>query len=184
MNSLLKGENIKLNSIKEEDFPSINSWYDDADFLRFYDMVPAIPKLDKEVKDVFEEFKGTQERVIFAIRNNESNEIIGVAGFDDVIWSNGVATLFIGIGDTKYRNRGLGKQAIKLLLEFGFSELNFHRIQLNVLGYNTSAIKLYEAVGFKREGEYREFILRDYKRYSMYLYGLLRDEWINLKETL
>ncbi|GFP76906.1 GNAT family N-acetyltransferase [Clostridium fungisolvens] len=178
MKVLLKGENIKLGSIKDEDFTYINSWYDDSDFLRYYDMVPSIPKGEKEVQEVFEEFKGTQERMIFAIRDVSSNEIIGVIGFDDIIWTNRVATLFIGIGNIKYRNKGLGKEAIRLLIDFGFSELNLHRIQLNVLAYNISAIKLYESVGFRREGEYREFILRDYKRYSMYLYGLLKDEWV------
>ena len=72
---------------------------------------------------------------------------------------------------------GYGKEAFKLTIEFGFEELNFHRIYLTVLEYNEPAIKLYEKLGFKREGVYREFIHRDGKRYDMYLYGILRPEW-------
>jgi RimJ/RimL family protein N-acetyltransferase len=63
-------------------------------------------------------------------------------------------------------------------LDFGFNELNFYRIQLNVISYNDVAINLYESIGFKKEGIYRNFILRDGKRYDMYLYGMLREEWI------
>ncbi len=43
--------------------------------------------------------------------------------------------------------------------------------------YNERAIALYEKLGFRREGVYREFLSRDGQRYDMYLYGLLRREW-------
>ena len=43
-------------------------------------------------------------------------------------------------------------EALDLLLDFGFNELNFHRIQLNVISYNDAAIALYETLGFVKEG--------------------------------
>ena len=46
-----------------------------------------------------------------------------------------------------------------------------------MIAYNERAIKLYEKLGFTREGTLREFIFRDGNRYDMYLYGLLRHEW-------
>jgi RimJ/RimL family protein N-acetyltransferase len=64
-------------------------------------------------------------------------------------------------------------------LNYAFSELNMHRIQLTVFSYNERAIALYERLGFRREGTHREQILRDGKRYDMYLYGLLRREWVD-----
>jgi len=75
------------------------------------------------------------------------------------------------------KGKGLGKETMRLLLDFGFNELNFHRIQLNVISYNSTAISLYESVGFKKEGTYREFIYRDGKRYDLYLYGILKEEY-------
>jgi RimJ/RimL family protein N-acetyltransferase len=35
---------------------------------------------------------------------------------------------------------------------------------------------MYEKLGFKKEGVYREFLQRDGKRFDMYLYGLLTSE--------
>jgi RimJ/RimL family protein N-acetyltransferase len=66
---------------------------------------------------------------------------------------------------------------MRLALDYAFSELNLHRVQLTVFAYNARAIALYEKLGFVREGVYREFLHRDGVRYDMYLYGLLRREW-------
>jgi RimJ/RimL family protein N-acetyltransferase len=48
---------------------------------------------------------------------------------------------------------------------------------LTVFSYNDWAIRLYEKLGFQREGVFREFLQRDGQVYDMLLYGLLRREW-------
>ena len=50
-------------------------------------------------------------------------------------------------------------------------------LQLMVVDYNESAIRLYEKLGFHLEGTFRQFGLRDGRRYDQHLYGLLREEW-------
>jgi len=163
--------------MKESDMEVMEYWFNDVEFLRYYDMIPALPKSKKDMEGILDYYKNSDERYLFAIRHIDSEDIIGVIGFDDIIWSNGVATVFIGIGDKRYTSKGIGKEALDLLLDFGFNELNFYRIQLNVIAYNEGAIKLYEKAGFKKEGTFREFIHRDGERYDMFLYGLLRKEW-------
>lgn len=177
MKKLFHGSKVRLTSIKELDIEVIEEWFNDVTFLRYYDMFPALPQSHKDINQMLEEFADSFTKYIFAIRANDSDNIIGIIGFDDIIWSNGVATVFIGIGDKNYTGKGLGKEALNLLLDFGFHELNFYRIQLNVIGYNAGAIKLYEDAGFIKEGTFREFIHRDGKRYDLLLYGLLRKEW-------
>lgn len=177
MRDLLSGARLRLTAIREADLAVIEGWFNDGHFMRLYDMLPALPKQRGDVQELLDGFSGTDEKYIFAARDRETEEIIGILGFDEIIWSNGVANLFIGIGAHQHTAKGLGKEASQLLLDFGFHELNFHRIQLQVLAYNQAAIKLYEGLGFVREGTYRQFILRDGKRYDMYLYGLLREEW-------
>lgn len=177
MRDLLKGANISLTAIREEDIATIKDWFDNVKFLRYYDMVPAAPKSYEQVEAIIKGYVDSYERYVFAIREKEKSKIIGIAGYDEIIWSNGVATAFIGIGNESYAGKGLGKEAMGLLLDFGFSELNFYKVQLNVISYNKIAIGLYESLGFVREGTYRQFINRDGTRYDMYLYGLLSTEW-------
>jgi len=177
MKNLLVGEKIKLTSINEGDVLEIQKWHNDVSFMRNYDMVSATPKYFDDVTEMISDIRKCNTAYIFAVKTLVKQEIIGVTGFENISWNNGTALIYIGIGEEKYRGCGHGKAALKLTLEFGFEELNFHRIYLTVLDYNEPAIKLYEKLGFKREGVYREFIHRDGRRYDMYLYGILRPEW-------
>ena len=75
------------------------------------------------------------------------------------------------------RGERLRLTALRLLLRFAFDELNLYRVQLTVFSYNPRAIRLYEKLGFRHEGTFREFVQRDGARHDMLLYGLLRQEW-------
>lgn len=177
INRLLIGEKIRLSSLKEEHLPIFEAWYNDTGFLRLYDVVAAFPKSKLQLQEMLLDTQNSSDKYIFAVKTIEENKFIGVTGFENILWNNGTAVVYIGIGDNTFRGQGIGKEALALTLEFGFQELNLHRIQLTVLSYNKPAIALYESLGFKKEGVYREFIHRDGKRYDMYLYGILRHEW-------
>lgn len=177
MRNLLLGNTIHLTAIKDSDISAIEKWFNNAVFLRYYDMLPAIPKSVKQLEALLKDFEDSEEKFMFAVRTVDNGKIIGIAGFEEIIWSSGAANAFIGIGEEGFAGKGLGKEAMNLLLDFGFNELNFHRIQLNVISYNEIAIKLYEGMGFIKEGTYREYIFRDGKRFDMYLYGMLDSEW-------
>ncbi|MBN4049362.1 GNAT family N-acetyltransferase, partial [bacterium AH-315-N14] len=144
MKNLLVGEKIVLTSINEEDVLEFQKWYNDVSFMRHYDIVSAIPKTIEDVKQLVSEVHKSNTAYIFAVKDLLKKEFIGVTGFEDISWNNGTALIYIGIGGEKHRGCGYGEEALKLSIEFGFQELNFHRIQLTVLEYNEPAIKLYE----------------------------------------
>ena len=177
MRNLLVSDRLKITAIKEKDVENLEQWFNDVEFMRNYDMIAGVPKRNDEIKVMVNSFEGTNERYIFAIREKHTDRIIGIVGFDEIIWSNGTAVVFIGIGEVEFKGKGFGKEALMLILDYGFNEFNFYKIQLSVLQYNLPAIKLYEGAGFVREGAYREYILKDGVRYDLYLYGLLRREF-------
>ncbi len=183
MRGLLLGSRVRLTALQDSDQGAVESWFNDARFLRYYDMLPAIPQSGKQVETLFKEFEDSSDKLMLAIRTNDNDQIIGVTGFYDMLWTNGVATTFIGIGAQDAAGKGYGKETMELLLDFGFNELNLHRIELTTIAYNHPAIRLYEGLGFSREGAHREFILRDGQRHDLYLYGLLAAEWRS-KHTL
>lgn len=58
----------------------------------------------------------------------------------------------IFIGEEAARGRGIGTQAARLAIEYGFHKLGLHRIYLRALAGNDRAIRSYEKAGFKQEG--------------------------------
>lgn len=67
---------------------------------------------------------------------------------------NRCATFAIMIGP-KHQSKGLGTEATRLMMQYGFSELGLHRIELQVSADNTRGIATYQRAGFEREGVLR-----------------------------
>lgn len=175
--NLFRGRSIRLTELGQEDIATITQWYQNSEFGRLFDADPAFPRSQRHWKSWFDEEDKDKNTFVFGIRPLDNERLMGIATLDGILWPHQTAWLAIGIGDTHQRGRGYGTEALRLLIHFGFYELNLYRLQLSVFEYNTRAIAVYERLGFTREGTYRQFLAREGKRYDMYLYGLLRDEW-------
>ncbi|WOX09799.1 GNAT family protein [Streptomyces sp. N50] len=75
------------------------------------------------------------------------------------------------------RDRGIGTEATRLILGYGFEQLGLHRVQLEVYGHNHRARRVYEKVGFVVEGVRREARSRDGEWVDKVVMGLLDREW-------
>ena len=79
----------------------------------------------------------------------------------------------IRIGETSYRGRGFGTQALRLLIEHARKDLGLHRIELTVFPENAPAIRSYEKVGFLLEGMKREAAFIDGRWLDVAIMGLV-----------
>ncbi len=179
MNSanLFYGEHVRLTALRPDDAQTMVRWYEDGEFARLFDANPAYPKTDSALSKWLQDLDRDKDLFAFAIRLLYSDDLIGYIDIDGIQWAHRCGWLTIGIGSTDHRRKGYGSEAMQLMLRFAFHELNLHRLQLTVFGYNQPAIWLYEKLGFQREGAFREFLLRDGQRYDMLIYGLLAREW-------
>lgn len=177
--NLLRGEKVRLAAVENRDIATIAGWWEDGAFLRNYDTLPAFPKTEDQLSRLISDEQASSNGYLFGIRPLAHDAIIGLLELSGIQWSHRTAYIGIGIGDPTYRGRGMGEDALTLGLRFAFYELNLYRVWLTVIGYNAPAIALYERLGFVREGAYREHVERDGSRYDMFVYGLLRREWLN-----
>jgi RimJ/RimL family protein N-acetyltransferase len=77
----------------------------------------------------------------------------------------------------KNPGQGLGKQILRELLDKIFHEFKAHRVWLDVFETNLRAQRVYESLGFQRDGIFREANLRDGEYHSLYLMSLLDREY-------
>ncbi|MCK4899416.1 MAG: GNAT family N-acetyltransferase, partial [Anaerolineales bacterium] len=74
--------------------------------------------------------------------------------------------------------KGFGTDAVSVILRYAFHELNLHRVSLGVFEYNRRARRSYEKVGFSVEGRIRGDMLRQGRRWDVFIMGILREEWL------
>ncbi len=175
--NLLRGDKVRLTTLSEDDLPTLAAWYEDAEFARLIDAVPALPKALPDWREWLNESRKAHNGYVLAIRRLEDNVLIGYLEIDDILWTHGTAWLGIGIGDRAHWGQGYGSEALQLALKFAFHELNLYRVQATVFDYNPRSQTMFKKAGFQQEGSFRDFLNRDGQRHDMLLYGLLRHEW-------
>ena len=94
-------------------------------------------------------------------------------------WKEGHGEVSIYICDQKWQEKGYAKDAVQLLLNYGFCELRLHRIYAIIFGYNEASIMFFEKNRFMFEGRHREARFWDGKFYDELVYGVLDPEYFD-----
>jgi putative acetyltransferase len=76
----------------------------------------------------------------------------------------------------RFRGRGLGDEAARKFQRHLLVDLGFHRVELQIYGFNERAIAHAERVGYVKEGVKRKAYLRHGEWQDAVLFGLLREE--------
>ena len=149
----LVGDNIYLSPRNTEDIEKYVEWLNDFQITDYTGRSSQLITIESE-KKYFEEH--INDEAAFSIVRLEDDEMIGRISLEKVNHTNRTATLGIFIGDKDSRNKGLGTEAIKLILDYGFNYMNLNNIMLDVLDVNARAIACYKKCGFKEIGRRRE----------------------------
>jgi diamine N-acetyltransferase len=81
----------------------------------------------------------------------------------------------------KSPGQGRGKQILRELLDRAFHEFKAHRVWLDVFETNLRARHVYESLGFRYDGIFREANFRDGAYHSLCLMSLLDREYAELE---
>lgn len=78
------------------------------------------------------------------------------------------------------RGRGIAPASTKLLTQFGFESIGFHRIEALINASNLASQTVIQNSGFQQEGVLRDKCCReDGSREDMVLFSALRNQWGN-----
>lgn len=77
----------------------------------------------------------------------------------------------------EYWGKGIMTEALSRLIEFGFHDLDYYKIEADVYTSNRRGLRLVERVGMKREGLVRQAYRKAGGFVDQTIYGILREEW-------
>ena len=183
---LFQGKLVRLGMDNPEELAKCFSrWRRDTEYYRLLDTDPARMF---SVKAFQKDFEANLEKkpfddYLFTIHTLKDDRLIGFIWLGGIDWNHGNGWVGIGLGEREYWGKGYGTDAMRVVLGFAFTELNLHRVSLNVFAYNPRAIRSYEKAGFQHEGRLRKLICRDGQRTDDVWMGILGEEWFKQQES-
>jgi RimJ/RimL family protein N-acetyltransferase len=103
-------------------------------------------------------------------------ELAGVMGFEVANRRSQIAHLERLAVHPAFRGRRIADEAARLFQRHLFEELGYHRLQLEIYGFNERALVHAERTGFVREGVKRKAYMRHGDWVDGVMYGLLRED--------
>jgi len=174
-NAFLMGERIYLRPVEKSDLALIRKWANDPELRCLTG--ETTPMTQAGAEEYFERLNHDPNRVWFMVVVKETGRVIGETGLLRMFYAWRTTDLSIILGEKDAHGQGYGAEAIRLLLDYAFGYLNFHRVAIGVVGFNESALRFYEKIGFKREGIQRDGYYYN-RRYSDFvMMSLLETEF-------
>lgn len=170
---MLTGNKIGLTELRYEDSETLFAWINDPAIVRFN--APYAPVHEPSHSAWLKQVTTDPSRIVFGIRDIEGLRLVGIVQLIDLHQIHRSAELIIRIGSDTDRGRGLGTEAVKLAIEFGFRHRNLQRIWLRVFADNLRAIRAYEKAGLQREGTLQRACFIDGKWQDEVVMAILAD---------
>ena len=179
---LFESARLRLAAIDIEKDPAIEAaWTYDLNYARYFNTSPVRPMAVFEIEKFYKELQEKQRdnagsQFNFMIRLRENDQLLGFFRIEEVQWVHGVGWLALAIGEPEYKGK-IEAEALELALAYAFEELNLFRVTVDVAGYDSPTIELYEKAGFVLEVRQREMIYHNNRFWDRLYFGMLRDEW-------
>lgn len=170
----LEGDQVELRTIEEEDIEFLQENINNQEIRKYLTVRKPVNKVQQ--REFFQEVVSSDQNIHLAICSD--GEIAGIISLEDEQDDIGAATLGLWIA-SKHQKNGYGTEAARLITEYGFNELNYHRISARAYEYNKGSQKIWKKLGFQKEGELREKTFYDGEFGDILIYGVLEHEWRN-----
>lgn len=179
VNNYWQSKHIKLRALEKKDLQMYLQRRSNPDSKReiFWDYMPFPLSIDETKKD-FEE--------LFSEQSVDDKRTFIIETFDEkyvgeiYVWKtnkrNGVMCYGIFI-EEEYKGQGLGKEALIIVLDYYFNELNYQKAAPTAYSFNISSQRFHEKFGFIKEGELRSEVYVRGKYHNMICYGMLKSEF-------
>ncbi len=174
--TFIEGERIELLPFNPENVNIHARWANDPK-ARLYarNVFPVSPE---DLKKRLEQNQEPPKRDIsFEIYHKELDKIVGLVEFHYINYINHAADLSVLIGEKELWRNNLGTEAAKLMIKYGFDELNLVKITASALRPNKGACRMLEKFGMKLELVLKNQTYFDGEYVDELIFCISRDEW-------
>ncbi len=173
---ILSGENIYLKEFQVGDITAdYVNWLNDPEVNQYLES-RFVKQTRKTVDAYVRSFAGCDHKRLFGIFDRATGLHVGNISFSDINYRHGYGVIGIAVGRKAFWGKGIGTEAIKLLVAYGFKKLKLKRIEAGIYANNPGSISIFKKVGFKTEALLRARYQLKNKRVDGLIVGLLQKE--------
>jgi len=171
----VQGKLVRLRAYEKSDADALFRWFADEEVTRWLGP-PNFPSRAHQEKFIELAQASSDDAKYFAIETLEG-KLVGDCGLRFIDWKSRKAEFFITIGEKQFWGKGLGSDALRIVIRVAFDKMNLNRLWLTVLVDNPRAVRCYEKCGFVREGLLKQESYVDGKYRDVLLMALLRENY-------
>lgn len=173
----LEGERVFLSAVDPDgDLGEYASWVDDAETTRYMGS-GRFPFSVDEVRGYVRTMRDSKTGLLLGIHDKTTSKHVGNVTLHMIDWVHRKGEIGILVGDREARGRGLGAEAVALVVRHGFERLGLNRISAGYVDGNEGSKRLFESLGFSVEGCLAEDFFLDGAFRDTYRVALLRSAW-------
>lgn len=178
----IKGKRLDLVPRNKDNLDLYYKWVNEQS-VRIYSR-NEIPHTKEELKKWFEhDHHGPQEHIGFELWHKEDQKTIGNGGLSQIDYIARKANAWMVIGEKEYWGRGLATEAVTLVLDYAFKEVNLHKVYAGIFEPNIGSWSCAEKVGFKLEGRLKNAIYVKGKYYDARKYAMFKKDWLKKRNS-
>lgn len=179
---LTSDRGLVLRPIEATDIEFVLSLRNDLAIQRLASQSPPMPHVRQEIEA---NMANPATRLACSAGAADSLEFLceidgapaGVGGLYDIHHWARHAELGVSLAAGPWRRQGFGELAHRMLIEYGFDDLNLRRIVASVHGDNAPVLRLCDKLGFQREGVRKEFRWVNGRYVDLVLFSMSRVDY-------
>ncbi|KIZ16575.1 GNAT family N-acetyltransferase [Streptomyces natalensis] len=172
----LRGEKVLLRPVTVDDVSALMPMFRDAEASRLTGSHDDGRPDEARIRTWYDTRRDQEDRLDLAVVEQATGNVIGEAVLNDWDPGNESCNFRICLVPGTY-GHGMGTEATRLIVGYGFEKLGLHHISLEVYSFNPRARRVYEKVGFVAEGVLRDALLWEGTRVDAAVMSFLAPEW-------
>jgi [ribosomal protein S5]-alanine N-acetyltransferase len=174
---LLRTPRLILRPLSLSDAEALLRVFGDEETMRYWAHGP-VTSLEEMHEKIRQNLAADGSPDAFAITQSENGPALGWVSLYGFRHEGAEAGYILG---PNARGQGFAREALGALLDYAFGPRGLHRIALDIDPENTGSIRLAQRMGFRWEGHFKEFFLREGVYLDSVFYAMLAREWRAIK---
>ena len=175
---MIKGDIVGLRALEREDLVLLRDWRNITSFRRNFREFRELNLTNQE--NWFMRLNASPNDFMFMIEKLDDKLPLGACGLLYTNWIIRSAdfSFYIGHEESYIDTNGYADEAARLLIAYGFQNLNLNKIWMELYDYDEKKIEFFRnKFGFIKDGTLRENCFEDGRYWNSGIYSLLNREF-------